>query len=196
MFGEDYGKLVSHGSALVHTSAIMSFPQAFATIKAQHAISRALRLVVDKIVSHSDPSGNSKWADLVLNINRKGGENRWTFYEHPGLVPPSGFNTKILLSKVESKFNELCDDMELMQVDPEYFLNTALTFKASIGSIDPIPTTVKWNLLAMEIFENRIAKLMQWRIVLDAFRVLHEVFEEHREIIRPGLSCRLKWEVR
>ena len=186
MFGEDYGKLVSHEAALIHTSAIMSFPRALATIKAQGAISHALRLVVDEIVSHSDPSGNSKWTDLALNMNKRGGESRWTFYEHPGLVPPSGFDTKTLLEKAKSKFNELSDDMELMQVDPEYFLNTALTFKASIGSIDPIPTAIKWNLVAMELLENRLAKLMQWNIIHYACRVLHKVFEKHRENIRPG----------
>lgn len=51
MFGEDYGKLVSHDSALVHTSAIMSFPRALTTIRAQHVILRALCQVLDQIVT-------------------------------------------------------------------------------------------------------------------------------------------------
>lgn len=186
MFGEDYGKLVSYDSALVHTSAIMSFPRALVTIRAQFAILRALCQIVDHIVTDSSPSGSSKWKNTVHNLNKKGGESRWTFYEHPGLVSPYGFDTKTLLDKVTNKFNELCDDMQLMHTDPEYMLNAALTCKASIRSKDPIPSSIKWDLVTLDFLSNRFTKLVQWVRVLDACRVLHGVFEEHREDIRPG----------
>jgi hypothetical protein len=186
MFGEDYGKLVSHEGALVHTSAVMSFPRALATIRAQHAILRALYQVVDQILAGSSPSGDSKWKNIVLNLNKKGGETRWTSYEHPALVPPYGFDTKTLIEKARNKFNELCDDMQLMHTDPEYMLNAALTCKASIRSKDPIPTAIKWNLVTLDLLSNRFSKLVQWARVLEACRVVHSVFEEHRESIRPG----------
>ena len=188
MFGEDYGKLVSYNSELIHTSAIMSFPQALATIRGQHAISRALRQVLDNIVTDSAPSGDSKWKDIVLKLNQTGGETRWTSYDHPALVAPSGFDTNVLLSKATNKFNELCDDMQLMHTDPEYMLNVALVRKASIRSKDSIPTATKWNLVALDLFSNRFTKLIYWARVLDACHVLHEVFEEHRENIRPGTA--------
>jgi hypothetical protein len=125
---------------------------------------------------------------MVLNLNKKGGETRWTFYEHPALTPPYGFDTRTLLNKATNKFNELVDDVELMQTDPEYMLNAALTRKASIRSKDAIPTAIKWDLVAVDLFGNRITKLVQWARVLDACRVLHEVFEKHRENIRPGIA--------
>lgn len=188
MFGENYGKLVSYNSELTHTSAIMSFPRALATIRGQHAISRALCQVLHEIVADAAPSGNSKWKDIVLKLNKIGGETRWTSYDHPALVAPSGFDTKVLLDKATNKFNELCDDMQLMHTDPEYMLSVALTRKASIRSKDPIPTAIKWNLVALDLFSNRFTKLIHWARVLDACHVLHKVFEDHRENIRPGTA--------
>jgi hypothetical protein len=76
--------------------------------------------------------------------------------------------------------------MELLQVDPEYTPNAALKHKASIRSIDPIPATIKWNLVAVEFVDNRFLEPMQWKRVLDACRVLLKILEKHCENIRPG----------
>lgn len=186
MFGKNYGNLLEYDSGLIHTWAIMSFPRALVTFRTQRAILKALRVVVDQIITNAQPSGNSKWNDLVLNLNKKGGEARWTFYDIPALVPPYGFNTKTLLDKTTSKFNELFDDLEFMCTDPEYMLNAALTRKASIRFKDAIPTATKWHVVAVNLINNRFAELLQWARVLDACRVVHEVFEKYGENIRPG----------
>lgn len=190
MFGEDYGRLVDFDDTMVHTCAYMSFPRALVTMRAQHGISEALCRVVDQIVNVEDtpPSGNSKWTDLMLNFDTKGNEARWSFYEHPALVPPHGFDTKVLLDKATNKFNELVDDMELLQTDPEYMLSHVLTVKASIRLKDPVPTMQKWNLVATEFMCNRISKLMQWARVVNGCRIVHQAFEKNRDSISPGIT--------
>lgn len=59
MFGDTYGGLRQYDINLIHTWAIMSFPRALITIRAQHSISRALRQILDQIITDAKPSGNS-----------------------------------------------------------------------------------------------------------------------------------------
>lgn len=186
MFGEDYGRVVEFDHALLHTWAIMSFSRALTTIRAHQLISIALVQVVDKIIADASPSGNSKWEEFVINCSRKGSESRWSFYEHPALTVPCGFDTQILLDKATSKFNELVDDMELLQTDPEYALAYFLRHKASVRCKDSTPTTTKWKIVAGITLGTLAVRLRQWARVIEACQVLHDAFEKHRDHIKPG----------
>jgi hypothetical protein len=189
MFGDDHGRTVDFDPVYHHKWAIMSFPQALTTLRAQLAISDVLCRVVDTIVADASPSGNSKWLNLVPNqLLTSSGETRWSLYEHPAFVEPYGFDTKPLLDKVTIRFNELVDNMELVQTDPEYMLNYALTFKASMRFKDPIPKMAKWNLVAASTVVTLSARLFNWARVVDAYQVVHTVFEKHRLNIIPGIT--------
>lgn len=188
MHGDDYGQLVKLNDMLVHTCAIMSFPRALSTIRAQHAISIALGRVVQVILADASPSGNSNWKKLVLNLNKRGEGVRWSFYEHPALVPPCAFDPQTLLEKAINKFNELADDIELLSTDPEYMLECVLTLEASMRFRDPVPTTMKWNLIGVGLMSRRIYMLVQWARVVEACRIVQRIFTTHRHSIRPGAT--------
>jgi hypothetical protein len=188
MFGEEYGRLVPFDNMLIHTCAIMSFPRTLVTISAQYQLSLALRRVVDDIVACASPSGNLKWSEFVLNNNKKGVETRWSFYEHPALVQPHGFDTKNLLDRAKGKFNELVDDMELLQTDPEYMLDFIFALKSSMRYEDYASTMTKWNLLAVKVLQCLTPRLTQWARMVDAFECVHEVFQKHHDNIRPGTA--------
>jgi len=193
MFGDDYGRLVDFDTRYLHTWAIMSYPRALTTFRAQLDISDMLRRILDAILSDSSPSGNSKWSSFVSSdLYKSNGESRWSPYTHPALVTPYGFDTKVLLDKATAKFNELADHMEYLQTDPEYMLHHVLVFKEGTRFKDPVPVSIKWSRIAADLLGNLTGKLIQWSRLVGACRRVHEVFEEHRHNIRPGTPLPLE----
>jgi hypothetical protein len=189
MFGQDYGRLVDYDESLLHTWAIMSFGRAWITMSAQHGISEILLSVVDAIVADASPSGSSKWTQFVSNsFNSGSGNSQWSPYVHPALVAPSGFDSKALLEKVRTKRNEIADELELLQTDPEYVLSLALSLKANIKFADKVPVNVRWSIIAHSVLTGRTINFRRWARVVTAYEHAHEVFEEHRQVIRPGME--------
>lgn len=192
--GNDFGRLETFDRDLVHARAIIGFPRAYTTVMGQKSLARALRKVVDAIVMESPATGNSKWLKLMTGANGLQGtveEGRWSSYVHPGFAPPSGLDIDALLQASSDRYNQIADEMELIQADPQYTYNCVLTMKAGINWDENVPSSLKWAYVSETLFHNRAMSLVLWQILIHECRSFQSVCRAHEEenhtsAIQPG----------
>lgn len=191
--GEDFGRLVPFDSDLAHARAIIGFPRAYITIVGQLALAQALRKVVDAIVMDGIATGNSTWIELMTNahgLQHSSGERHWSPYVHPGYTPPICLDAEALLQASRGRFNQIVDEVELMQTDPEYMYNYVSTLKAGINWDQTVPTSLKWAYISQALLRTRGRFLITWQRLVNecqSFQAVCKPYEQgESSAIVPG----------
>lgn len=134
--GKDFGRLEPFDPDLAHARVILGFPHASTIFVGQGALARALRNIVDAVVMEAPATGNSRWLEMFADTNSlyaSSGEGRWSQYVHPGFAPPLTLDTDALLQTSRGKFNQIVDDIEILQTDVEYMYKYVMVLKADIN---------------------------------------------------------------
>jgi hypothetical protein len=95
-----------------------------------------------------------------------------------------------LLQASSDRYNQIADEIELMQADPQYFYNYVTTVKAGIDWDENVPTSLKWDYISRILFHNRAMSLALWQVLLNECRSFQTVCRAHEEnhtiAIQPG----------
>jgi hypothetical protein len=178
MCGENYGQMVETDVELMHRGVVLGFPRAIATVHVQLVILCGLRMVVDEIVAGALPSGDLKWSKLVsgsLQSSINGTE--WGVYDSQGFAPPAQFDPFVLSEMALEQLYRHVDEVELLQVDPEYMRSYALNMKANISWDTSVSPSSKWSYIAGTIAMLMTHRLSHGRKLVDKSRGLVKVFQ-------------------
>jgi hypothetical protein len=193
--GEKYGSMVEFDVELIHSGEVVGYPRAMAVLCIQQRMATGLQKIVDKLVAGAPPSGNVKWTNLVSDgLRSQADGSRWGVYDNQGFAPPSKFDPEALLDMAQDQLNRIVDEMEILQSDPEYLRDYALTLKANISWDVNVPSSSKWSYTAETIATLWTHRLSQWQIIVDKSRDLVSLCRKHKNAIstRTGLPSDIK----
>lgn len=194
LYGDKYGRLTVFDVDLVHARAVLGFPRAFYAFNAQKRVASMLESVVHSSLAEAALTGNTQWT-AAMSSRLQSGEAAWNPYTSPGLTAPStGLDTKVMLQASRDRFNKIVDDIEILQTDPEYMRNYALTTKANIRWDADVPTALKWDYVSESIIFTWIHSLSMWHNLYDACQRIHDACEQHdgSAVLQPGVHLSLE----
>jgi hypothetical protein len=86
-----------------------------------------------------------------------------------------------LLQASRGKFNQIADELENLQMDPEYMYNHVLTMKADINWEETVPASLKWAYISETLLRDRVMSLIVWQGIIDECQSFQAVCRAHEE---------------
>lgn len=181
---EDYGSMVEFDVSRIHSGETLGYPRAWATICVQQYMVADLRNVVDKIVDGAPPSGNVNWTNLVTGgLRNQADSPRWGVYDNQGFAPPSRFDPEALLDMANDQLNRVVDEVELLQSDPDYLRDYALTMKANISWDTDVQPWLKWSYVSGILVASWAHRLSRWQTIVAKSQELASLCRNNRSAI-------------
>jgi hypothetical protein len=104
-------------------------------------------------------------------------------YDNQGLVPPSRFDPEALLDMANDQLNRIVDEVELLQSDPDYLRDYALTMKANISWDVSVPPWLKWSYISGILVALWAHRLSRWHVIAVKSQELVSLCRNHRSAI-------------
>jgi hypothetical protein len=182
-----YGRLVPFDVDLIHSGAALGFPRACAIAHVQLFIADGLHRIVKELIAGAEPSGNTKWVELVSGgLHSTAHVARWGAYDNQAFSPPSKFDPDVLLDMATDQLNRVVDAVELLQGDQDYFRKYAKEMKASISWDASVPASMKWSYVAGTIAALWSNRLFQWQELVYKSHLLGFMYRVHHTLNEDG----------
>lgn len=128
MYGPQYGQLTPWDKEKAEQGDILGFPRAIFVIAAQDFLFGLLRNIVSQIlegIELNNPQGSLEWDASAIRGFRQINFTEYQYsYLSQAFSAPPVLNIGKVLEIVDSKVNELADDLWLLQTDPTYMRHT------------------------------------------------------------------------
>ena len=110
-------------------------------------------------------------------------------YKHQAFVPPTHFDMRLLAEKATARDRSVLDDVEMMQIDPEYMRHVALLWRSSkMYNRDGMQATDIWREVALGLLLALGNRICAWKDICHVSQHARDTLAHHGDQVRPGTT--------